>query len=45
MAQHAHGLICSRFFILHNVIELTEQGSELVMNWMGYVATNVMGPR
>ena len=44
MAQHVHGLICSRFFKLHNIIELMEKGSELVMNWMGSVATSVMGP-
>jgi hypothetical protein len=43
MAQHAHGLICSRFFKLYNIIELMEQGSKLVMNWMGCVATSVMG--
>ena len=45
MAQHAHGLICSRFFELYNIVELMEKGSELVMSWMGRVATNVMGPR
>ena len=45
MAQHAHGLICSRFFKLHNIIDLMEMGSQLVMNWMGCVASSVMGPR
>ena len=45
MAQHAYGLICSRFVKLYNIIELMEKGSELVMIWMGYVATSVMGPR
>jgi len=43
MAQHAHGLICSWFFKPSYIIELMEQGSELVMNWMGCVATNIMG--
>jgi len=45
MAQHAHGLICSRFFNLYNIVELIEKSSEFVMSWMGYVATSVMGPR
>ena len=45
MAQHAHGQICSRFFKLYNNVELMDKGSELVMNWMGCVATSVMGPR
>jgi hypothetical protein len=45
MAQHAHGLICSRFFRLYNIVELMEKGFELVMSWMGCVATSVMGPR
>jgi hypothetical protein len=45
MAQHAHGLICSRFYKIYNIIELMEKGSELVMSWMGCVATSVMGPR
>ncbi len=45
MAQHAHGLICSRFFKLYNIEELMEKGSEKVMSWMGCVATSVMGPR
>ena len=45
MAQHAHGLICSRFFKLYNIEELMEKGSEMVMSWMGCVATSVMGPR
>ena len=45
MAQHAHGLICSRFFKLYNIDELMEKGSEMVMSWMGCVATSVMGPR
>jgi hypothetical protein len=25
MAQHAHGLICSRFFELYNIVELMEK--------------------
>ena len=45
MAQHAHGLIYSRFFELYNMNELMDKGSELVMNWMGCVITSVMGPR
>jgi len=45
MAQHAHGLICSRFFKLYNNIELIDKGSELVMSWMGCIATSVMGRR
>jgi hypothetical protein len=45
MTQHAHGLICSRFFKLYNIVELMEKGYELVMSWMGCVATSVMGPR
>ncbi len=45
MAQHAHGQICSRFFKLYNLVELMEKGSEMVMSWMGCVATSVMGPR
>jgi hypothetical protein len=45
MAQHVHGLICSRFFKIYNIIELMDKGSELVMNWMGCVAISVMGPR
>ena len=44
MAQHAHGLICSKFFKLYNIDELMEKGSEIVMIWMGCVATSVMGP-
>ncbi len=44
-AQHAHGLICSRFFKLYNIVELMEKGFELVMSWMVCVATSVMGPR
>ncbi len=32
MAPHAHGIICSRFFKLYNVIEGMEKGSELVIN-------------
>ncbi len=44
MAQHAHGLICSRFFKLYNIVELMGKGSEFVMSWMGCVATSVMGP-
>ncbi len=43
MAQHAHGLICSRFFKLYNIEELMEKGSEMVMSWMGCVATSVIG--
>ncbi len=43
MAQHAHGLICSRFFKLYNIIELMDKDYELVMNWMGCVATSVLG--
>jgi hypothetical protein len=39
MAQHAHGIICSRFVKLNNIVELMEKGSELVMSWMGCVAT------
>jgi hypothetical protein len=34
MAQHVHGLICSRYFKLYNIVELMEKGSELVMSWM-----------
>ena len=45
MAQYAHGLICSRFFKLHHIVDLIEKGFELIMNWMGYVATSVVGPR
>ena len=45
MAQHTHGLICSRFFKLYNINESMDKGSDLVMNWMGCVATSVMGPR
>ena len=46
MAQHAHdGLICSRYFKLYNIIDLMEKCSELSMNWIGCVATSVMGPR
>ena len=37
MEQHAHGLICSRFFELYNIVELMEKGSELVtMGWDGW---------
>ncbi len=32
MAQHAHELICSRFFKLHKINELMQKESELVMN-------------
>jgi len=45
MAQHALGLICSGFFLIYNNIELMDKGSELVMNWVGYVVTSVLGPR
>ena len=45
MAQHVHGLVCSRFFKLYNLIELMDKDSELVMNWMECVATSLMGPR
>ena len=46
MAQHAHGLICSRFFKLYNIPELMEKGSiELVMSWMRCIATSVLEPR
>jgi len=45
MAQNAHGLICSRFSRLYNIIELLDKGYELVMDWMGCVASIVMGPR
>jgi len=45
MAQHAHGLICSRFFKLYNIVRLMEKGFELVMSYMGCLATSVMGPR
>jgi hypothetical protein len=44
MAQNAHGVTCSRFFELYYIIVLMEQGSELDMNWMGCLATSVMGP-
>ena len=44
MAQHAHGIICSRFFKLYNIYELMEKGSELVMSLMGCVATSVIEP-
>jgi hypothetical protein len=44
MAQHAHGIICSRFFKLYNIVELMEKGSELFIIWIGCVATSVMGP-
>jgi hypothetical protein len=44
MSHHAHKLICSRFFKLYNIIELMEEGSELVMNWMECVATSEIGP-
>ena len=42
MSQHAHGLICSRFFKLYSLIELLDKGSDLVMNWMGCVAKSVI---
>jgi len=45
MAQHAHKLICSRFFKLYNILEFMDKGFDLVMNSMGCVATSVMGPR
>ena len=45
MAQHAHVLICSRFFKLYNINKFMETHSQLVMNWMGCVATNDMGSR
>ncbi len=45
MAQHAHGLVYSRFFKLYNIDELMGKDSKLVMSWMGCVATSVMGPR
>jgi hypothetical protein len=45
MAQHGHGLICSKLVKLYKNVELMEKGSELVMSWMGCVATSVMGPR
>jgi hypothetical protein len=45
MAQYAHGLICSRFFKLHHIVDLIEKGFELIMNRMGCVAISVMGPR
>ena len=45
MTQHAHGLICLRFFKLSNIVELMERGSKFVMSWMWCVATSVMGPR
>ena len=45
MAQHAQGLICSRFFKLYNIVELMEKGSELVMSWMGCLALSVMKQR
>ena len=45
MAQHAHGLICHFFFKLNNIKELMEKDSELLMSWMGCVATSVSGPR
>ncbi len=32
MAQHAHGLICSHFFLLYNIIELMGKAYELVIN-------------
>ena len=32
MAQHTHGLICSRFFKLYIIVELMETCSELVMS-------------
>jgi hypothetical protein len=43
MAQHALGLICSRFFKLYNIVKLMETCSKLVMIWMGCVATSVIG--
>ena len=45
MAQYDHGLICSKIFKLCNIIELMDKGSKLILNWMRYVATSVMGPR
>ncbi len=33
MEQHAHRLICSRFFKLYNSVELIEKGSELIVGW------------
>ncbi len=32
MTQHPHGLICSIFFKLYNILELMEKGSELLMS-------------
>ena len=45
LAQHAHALICSRFFKLYNIVELMGKGFELVMSWIGCVGTSVMGQR
>jgi len=42
MAQHSHGLICSRCFKLYNIIKLTNKGSKLDMSWMRCVATSVI---
>jgi hypothetical protein len=45
ITQHVHGLICFRFFKLYNIIELMGKVFELVMSWMGCIATDIMGPR
>ena len=39
MTQHAHGLICLRFFKLSNIVELMERGSKFVMSCMWCVAS------
>ena len=44
-AQHAHGLLGSRFFKLHNITEVMNTGSQYMLAWMGSVATCVMGSR
>jgi hypothetical protein len=46
----SYGTTCKRkiFFSIFQTIQyyrIGEQGSELVMNWMGCAATTVIGPR
>ena len=45
LAQHAHGLLGSRFFKLHNITDVMDSGSGTMMQWMGSIAKCVMGSR
>lgn len=45
LAQHAHGLLGSRFFKLHNILDVMNSGSFMMMRWMGSIAKCVMGSR